>query len=100
MKYVLEFEVNLKEVFPNTILFLIGGSRFPVDCRKESNMNGELLFCKPWKHVTKMIHNQNFDVCVSDIIFGNQQETIAQYHAVIIIDNKIAQLCDFSDKMT
>jgi hypothetical protein len=63
-------------------------------------MNDELLFCKPWTHVTKKIHNKEIDICVSDIIYGNQQGTLAQYHAVIITNEKVARICDFSNKIT
>lgn len=63
-------------------------------------MNDELLYCKPWKHMIKKLHNKQVEICVSDAVNGNQQGTVIQYHAVIIIKNEIARLCDFSNNIT
>lgn len=55
----------------------------------------DLLYCLPWKsNFIEVSKTKHITICVSDIIYGNEEKTLAQVHLGIFCKNDLANIED------
>lgn len=58
-------------------------------------LSDDLLYCVPWKsNFIKIVGNKRLTVCVSDIVYGNAEHPLTQFHLGVFCKNELASVED------